>query len=173
MKNIVLIGFMGTGKSTVAKELGRLFQMQVLEMDDEIERREAMSIPDIFATYGEVYFRERETELLAELQKQPYRIVSCGGGTPLRECNVVQMKKNGRVIWLTASPETILNRVKADENRPLLKGNMNISYICNMMEQRKEKYELAADIIIDTEEKSVADICMEIKEKIREEETDV
>ena len=81
--------------------------MKLVEMDQEIAEREEMSIPDIFATYGEEYFRNLETELLKELQTGRNCIISCGGGVALRSENVVEMKKNGKVVLLTASPETI------------------------------------------------------------------
>ena len=80
-------------------------------------------------------------------------IVSCGGGTPMRECNVREMRKNGRIVLLTAKPETILERVKNNHDRPLLEDNKNVSYIKELLEQRREKYEAAADLIIETDEK--------------------
>ncbi|HJB94059.1 MAG TPA: chorismate mutase, partial [Candidatus Mediterraneibacter intestinigallinarum] len=101
--NIVLIGFMGAGKSTISDYLSTMFDMRLVEMDQEISERQEMSIPDIFATYGEEYFRNLETELLRELQTGKNCIISCGGGVALRKENVVEMKKNGRVVLLTAS----------------------------------------------------------------------
>ena len=112
--NIVLIGFMGTGKSTVSDCLHSMFGMKVVEMDQVIAEREQMSIPDIFAAYGEEYFRGLETRLLVEMQSRKNTVVSCGGGAALRERNVAEMKKNGKVVLLTASPETVYERVKDD-----------------------------------------------------------
>lgn len=106
--NIVLIGFMGAGKSTVSDYLSTMFAMKIVEMDQVISEREEMSIPDIFATYGEEYFRDLETKLLVEMQSKKNTIISCGGGAALREENVAEMKKNGRVVLLTASPQTVL-----------------------------------------------------------------
>ncbi len=160
--NIVLIGFMGAGKSTVARYLSRLYGMEVVEMDELIARREGMSISDIFAVHGEQYFRDAETNLLIEMQSKTNAVISCGGGVPLRECNVVEMKKNGRVIWLTAKPETIFERVKNDHSRPLLENNKNVGFIADLMEQRREKYEAAADIVIMTDGKNKAEICEEL-----------
>ena len=105
--NIVLIGFMGAGKSTISEFLKTAFAMDVIEMDQIIAEREGMSISDIFEVYGEQYFRDLETNLLIEMQSRTNVVISCGGGTPMRECNVVEMKKNGRVVLLTAKPETI------------------------------------------------------------------
>ena len=100
--NIVLIGFMGAGKSTISDFLRTVFAMEVVEMDQIIAEREGMSISDIFETYGEEYFRNLETELLIEMQSKSNVVISCGGGVPMRERNVVEMKKNGRVVLLTA-----------------------------------------------------------------------
>lgn len=166
MNNIVLIGFMGTGKSTIAKSLSEILSMTVLEMDEEIVRREGMSIPEIFESKGETYFRDLETDLLIEMQSQKAMIISCGGGVPLRERNVAEMKKNGKVVLLTAAPETILERVKNDDNRPLLKGNKNVAYITELMKQRQRKYEAAADIIVSVDKKSVQEICRELMEAL-------
>ena len=131
--NIVLIGFMGAGKTTVSDYLSTMFDMDIIEMDQEITDREEMSIPDIFATYGEEYFRDLETNLLVELQDRKNVIISCGGGTALRENNVAEMKKNGRVVLLTASPETIYERVKDSDDRPVLKGRKNVDGIAELM----------------------------------------
>lgn len=168
MKNIFLIGFMGSGKSTVASCLAENYGMEIMEMDQLIVEREGMSIPDIFAQKGEPYFREAETNLLVEIQSEENKVVSCGGGVVLRENNVEEMKKSGKIVLLNAKPETILERVKDDDNRPLLRGNKNVEFISNMMEQRRPKYEGAADITIQTDDKTADTICKEIIEKIGE-----
>ena len=124
--NIFLIGFMGCGKSTIAGYLHDTFSMDVVEMDDIIAKREGMSISDIFETHGEQYFRDLETNLLVEMQNKSNVVISCGGGTPMRENNVLEMKKNGRVVLLTAQPETVLQRVKDNHDRPLLENNKNV-----------------------------------------------
>lgn len=93
--NIVLIGFMGAGKSTISDYLSTMFAMEVVEMDQLIAEREGMSISDIFETYGEEYFRNMETNLLIEMQEKKNVIISCGGGVAMRERNVAEMKKNG------------------------------------------------------------------------------
>ena len=166
--NIVLIGFMGAGKSTISDYLSMMFDMKLVEMDQEISERQEMSIPDIFATYGEEYFRNLETELLKELQTGRNCIISCGGGVAMREQNVIEMKKNGRVVLLTASPETIYERVKDRNDRPLLKDNNNVEYIAELMEKRREKYEAAADIVIQTDNKTILQICEELITKLME-----
>ena len=170
--NIVLIGFMGAGKTTVSDYLSTMFDMDIIEMDQEITDREEMSIPDIFATYGEEYFRDLETSLLVELQDRKNVIISCGGGTALRENNVAEMKKNGRVVLLTASPETIYERVKDSDDRPVLKGRKNVDGIAELMEQRREKYEAAADIVVQTDHKTVLQVCEELVQRLSEMEED-
>lgn len=160
--NIVLIGFMGSGKSTISRALCNVFAMDVIEMDQVIAEREGMSISEIFEVHGEEYFRNLETGLLRELQSRKGVVISCGGGVPMREENVVEMKKNGKVILLTAKPETILERVRGSHERPLLENNKNVDFISDLMEKRRIKYETAADIIIHTDGKSEFEICEEI-----------
>ena len=168
--NIVLIGFMGAGKSTISNYLRNMFAMEVVEMDQVIAEKEGMSIPDIFEVYGEEYFRDAETNLLIEMQSKSNVVISCGGGVPMRERNVVEMKKNGKVVLLTAKPETILDRVKDNHDRPLLENNKNVPFIADLMEKHREKYEAAADIIIQTDGKSKLEICEEIIQKLLETE---
>lgn len=164
--NICLIGFMGAGKSTISDYLNTLFAMKVVEMDQLIVEREGMSISDIFEIYGEPYFRNLETNLLIEMQDEKNVVISCGGGVPMREQNVVEMKKNGRVVLLNAKPETILERVKDAHNRPLLEGNKNVEFIADLMSKRREKYEAAADVIVDTDGKTELEICEELVQKL-------
>ena len=164
--NVYLIGFMGTGKSTVASHLGRTFLADVIEMDEKIAEREGKSIPEIFAQNGEAYFRELETSFLRELDMKRNQVVSCGGGVILREENIHLMKKSGKVVLLTASPEVIYDRVKNDEGRPLLKGRKSPEAIRELMEERRVRYEKAADIIICTDGKSVDEISKELIKEI-------
>ncbi len=166
--NIVLIGFMGTGKSAIANCLSKMLPMETVEMDEVIAERARMSISDIFAVYGEEYFRNLETNLLVELQEKSNVIISCGGGTPLRDNNVAEMKKNGRVVLLTAKPETIYERIKNSHDRPLLENNKNISFISKLLEERKAKYEAAADVVIETDDKNKLQISEEIVGKLLE-----
>lgn len=166
--NIILIGFMGAGKSTISDYLSTMFAMDIVEMDQMIAEREEMTIPDIFATYGEEYFRTLETNLLIEMQSKKNTIVSCGGGAAMRERNVQEMKKNGRVVLLTASPETIYERVKDSDDRPVLNGRKNVKGISELMEQRREKYEAAADVVVNTDGKTVLQICEELVQKVTE-----
>ena len=157
---------MGAGKTSISEYLKTLFAMDVIEMDQIIAEREGMSIPDIFEVHGEQYFRDLETNLLIEMQSRKNVVISCGGGTPLRECNVVEMKKNGRVVLLTASPETIFDRVKDSHDRPVIENNKNVPFIADLMEKRRAKYEAAADIVINTDGKSIIEVCEELVQKL-------
>lgn len=161
-ENIMLIGFMGAGKSTVSSYLSKMLALEVVEMDQLITEKEGMPITQIFSEYGEAYFRNCETNTLIELQKYNRLVVSCGGGAALRQENVDIMKKNGRIVLLTATPEAILERVKDSDERPLLNGNMNVSFIKELMEKRKDKYYAAADIVIDTTNRTIYNICEEL-----------
>ena len=165
--NIFLIGFMGAGKSTVAKYLNQTYGMKVIEMDRMIAEQEGMSIPEIFRTQGEEYFRKLETSLLVGMKNQRNTVVSCGGGVPMREENVQAMKKNGRVVLLNARPETILERVKDNHDRPLLENHKSVDYIAELMEKRRPKYEAAADIRVATDGRSAKEICEDIIRQLR------
>ena len=162
MKNIFLIGFMGCGKSTIARRLSQKLGMEQVEMDEQIVQEQGMPIAEIFEKYGEDYFRDMETDLVKRLQQKDGVIVSCGGGAVLREENRRVMKDSGVIIWLTAEPETILERVKHGTDRPVLNGRMNVEYITELMEQRRDCYEAAADFMVFTDGKEIDAICEEI-----------
>lgn len=164
-KNIYLIGFMGAGKSTIARALCRMYDLTQLEMDEQIEAEERMKISEIFEKKGEEYFRQKETELLKRCTNNKRLVVSCGGGAAMRACNVEEMKKNGKIIFLSAEPETVYERVKHSHNRPLLEGNMNVAYIRELLNVRKGKYEEAADIIVKTDGRTAEEIAKEIMER--------
>lgn len=164
--NIMLIGFMGSGKTTVSHELSRRMQIPEVDMDAYIVRHEGKSISDIFAESGEDVFREIETACLKEIQKATGRIVSCGGGAVLRDENVECMKRNGVIVLLTAEPETIYKRVRYSTDRPILNGHMNVGYIKELMEKRKPRYMEVADIVIETDRKDISAVAGEIILKI-------
>jgi len=141
--NIYLIGFMGVGKSTVAKMLSDKLDFELIDTDIEIEKRENRSINEIFSQNGEEYFREKEKELIEELSKKDNMIISCGGGIIKSDVNIANMKKSGSVVLLEASPEIIYNRVKDDNNRPLLVSNPGIEGIKKLMKEREGSYNKA------------------------------
>ena len=166
-RQIYLTGFMGTGKSTILNCLHQLCGLKKIEMDEQIVQEQEMSIPDIFAQKGEETFRNLETELVERISQMDNIVVSCGGGTVMRQCNVDTMKKNGTIVLLTATPQTVYERVKDSHNRPLLEKNMNPQYIEQLMEARRPKYEAAADIMVKTDGRTAKEICLEIKERLK------
>jgi shikimate kinase len=162
MENIFLIGFMGAGKSTIARELQKRLGMNLVEMDARIVEEQGMSINDIFAQYGETHFRDIESQLILTIGDEGSTVVSCGGGVVLRPQNTEYMKKSGKVVYLKTSPETIFERVRYSTDRPILNGNMNVEYIAGLLEKRRPLYEGAADITVVTDNRSCEEICSEI-----------
>ena len=165
-ENIFLIGFMGAGKSTIAKGLQRTLGMELVEMDARIVEEQKMSINEIFAQYGEDYFRDIESQLILDIGQEGNTIVSCGGGVVVRPQNTEYMKKSGKIVFLSATPQTIYERVKHSTDRPILNGHMNVEYIAQLMEKRRALYEAAADIRIETDGKSRDEICRDIVLKL-------
>lgn len=164
--NIMLIGFMGVGKSTISARLQELLPVETVEMDALIAQKAGMTIAEIFDRYGEEHFRDMETEMIKELGNQKNLLVSCGGGAVLRDENVRLMKEGGTIVLLTASPETIYERVKDSTERPILNADMSVSHIGELMASRRDKYERAADLVISTDGKNVDEICAEVIKKL-------
>lgn len=164
--NIVLIGFMGTGKSSVAKNLSERLNMELIDTDECIVKRTDMTIPEIFEKYGEGRFRQIEHDVIKDLKDKKGTIISCGGGACLKKENISNMKENNKVILLEASPKVILERIEGDSNRPILKDKMNVDSIEDIMKIRKSSYHIAADIIIDTIDKTILEIADEIIRKL-------
>ena len=157
---------MGSGKSTIGRFLQKELNMELVEMDARIVEEQGMSINDIFAEKGEDYFRDLESRLVLDLNNEGNTIVSCGGGVVIRPENVENMKKNGKIVFLSATPDTIYERVKNSTERPILNGHMNVEYIAGLMEKRRALYENAADIRIETDGKTRDEICKEIIDKL-------
>lgn len=151
-ENLVLTGFMGSGKTSVGVKLSYRLRIPVEDTDKLIERREGCSVSDIFRDKGEAYFRQTETELLRELAaSDTVRIYSVGGGTPVRKANRELLKKLGLVVYLRVRPETVYERLKGDDTRPLLQCADPLGKIRELMQERKAAYEEAADMILDVD----------------------
>lgn len=166
--NIILIGFMGSGKTTLGVRLSYRLKMPVEDTDKLIEQREGKSISDIFKEDGEEYFRKKETELLGEISTRKYsRIISVGGGTPVREENRPLLKKCGIVVYLKIKPETVYERLKDDTTRPLLACDDPLSKIRSLMESRREAYEESADIIVDVDSVGTEEIINKVIDEIK------
>jgi len=161
MKNIVLTGFMGTGKTSVAKQLSSMLGMKIVDMDSEIEKTQGKTINDIFAHQGEPFFRDLETEMAQIVSSMEHVIISTGGGVVLRPENIEYLRRNGIVVCLMASANTIMKRTRSSEERPLLKVDDPLAKITEMLDVRKPFYK-NADLVIDTEGKSPRQVAEEI-----------
>jgi len=166
MKNIVLTGFMGTGKTEVGKELARLLDVPLIDIDSNIEKSEQMTINDIFKQRGEIKFREIETRMIRKISQRENIVISTGGGAVMKDENMEALRRNGIVICLMASPETILLRISNNSDRPLLQGENPLRKIEELLHIRQPFYD-KADIIIDTENRTPLQIAEEIIERIR------
>ena len=164
MRNIVLVGFMGTGKTSVGQKLSARLQMPIIDTDDIIGADSGMAISDIFARYGESHFRDLETEAVHKAATLENHVISTGGGVVLRESNLEMLKRNGFVFCLTATPEEIWRRVGSETHRPLLQGPNPLAKIEQMLIDRRPFY-AHADYEIPTTGlsiKAVADKIVEI-----------
>lgn len=157
--NYVLIGFMGSGKTTFGKALAAHCGMDFLDTDEYIEQQAGKTIAQIFAEDGEDAFRQIETDTLIQLRDSLHNtVVATGGGMPLRKENARLLKEIGTVNYLTATSKEIYDRVKDDTKRPLLQTDNPYEKICNMMKERKPKYEAACDKVIDTNSNDIDEI---------------
>lgn len=166
MKNIVLTGFMGVGKTAVGRELANILGWKFIDMDEEIVKTQNLSISEIFSNSGEAVFRDLETEMIRETVEKNNIIISTGGGAILRQENVDFLSSNGIIVCLTARPETILDRTSRSSKRPLLNVDDPLERVKALMESRKPFYE-KADFMMDTEEKTPLQIAREILEKVK------
>lgn len=168
-KNIILIGFMGCGKTSVGIKLSYRLKRTFLDTDKQIERRQGRSISEIFATDGEPAFRQMETDCLKELiadDGSSMQIFSTGGGTPVKEENRRLLKQLGLVIYLKVSPDVVYERLKTDTTRPLLQTENPRARIEELLMARKDAYESAADVIIEVDDKSLEEIVGEIADLV-------
>ena len=161
--NIILIGFMGSGKSSVGKKLAERIGYDLKDTDEMIVLREGMEIQEIFHKYGEEYFRGLESTLLLSIMDTLEKtVISTGGGMPIRDKNINLLRLMGQVIYLKASKDTIIERLADDTTRPLLKGANAYKEVERLLSIRTPIYERAADIIIDTDGKNIDEIIKEI-----------
>jgi shikimate kinase len=161
--NIVLIGYRGTGKSTIGRALAAKLGRQLLSTDHEIIRRVGKSIADIVAAQGWEYFRDQEAAVCLDLAGRDNLIIDTGGGAILRQQNVAVLKRNGRLFWLTASVETIAARIGSDTHRPSLTGTKtHVDEIRDVLNERMPKYATAADYSIVTDGRSVEELVKHI-----------
>ena len=162
MQNIIFIGPMGSGKTTVGKQLAKRRRMEFLDSDHMIEERCGVSIATIFDIEGEEGFRKRETKMLAELCEQSGIILATGGGAIASEENRILLRKSGFIVYLKASIETQLARTQRNQNRPLLDNVDAEEKLTELMQERGSLYEQVADLIVTSGDRMVAKVVEEI-----------
>jgi shikimate kinase len=155
--NIVLVGFMGTGKTSVGKALAKRLRMVFVDMDNVIEQRVGMTVTQIFEEKGEREFRALERQLVHELSAKSGLVVATGGGIVLNPDNISDFSRNGLVVCLSARPETILARLSADSSRPLLTDCDKKNRIVTLLDSRKKLYN-AVPHQVDTTDSTIAEI---------------
>lgn len=168
--NLVLIGYRGTGKTTVAQELSRRLGWAWVDADVELEARAGRTIAQIFATDGEPVFRDLETQVLADLVQRERTVIAAGGGAILREENRRALRSGGKVVWLTASIATILDRVQGDcttaERRPQLTTAGGEAEVRQLLAKREPLYRATADVSVPTDGRSPGEIAAEIVQQL-------
>ena len=168
-KNIVLIGFMGTGKSSVGKILAKKLNRTWVDVDHCIEEKEKRKIAEIFEREGEGYFRRLEKDMVKEVAEGTDLIITTGGGVVIDAENVEALRKKGFLIALTATPETIFQRVNGSRHRPLLKNADKMGEIRRLLEQRRPFY-AKADRLFSTDGKTAAQVADAIVDALEKEE---
>ncbi len=169
MKNIILIGFTGAGKTTIGEALAGHRNLRLIDTDQLIEETAGMTISDIFALKGEAEFRKTETAVLERLiETEDGAGLSVGGGLPLREENRRLLKKLGLVVYLEVSPETVVKRLEGDTTRPLLQGGNVREKVEKLLSERGPVYCEASDITINVDGRSVDEIIEELEERTGE-----
>lgn len=166
MENIILIGYMGSGKTTVGRNIAKLKDYTFVDTDEMIVEQQQRSINEIFAADGEQAFRDMETALLRQLidEKRECLVISTGGGMPLRAENRQLLSELGKVVYLKASPRTIYNRVRGDTTRPLLKCEDPMKRIEKMLAEREPLYEEGAWLIVEVDELRQSEAALRIIE---------
>ncbi|MFC1771071.1 shikimate kinase [Candidatus Margulisiibacteriota bacterium] len=160
--NIIIIGFMGTGKTSVAKALVKISGYQLVDTDNLIEAGQNMPISQIFKQKGEPFFRSLETKVCRQLINSQDSVISTGGGIVIKEENRSLLKQAGKTFLLTASPENIFERTNKSKHRPLLDVEDPIGKISKLLSERQDYYQKAADYVIDTDELSVLEAAKKI-----------
>lgn len=164
MKNIILIGFMGTGKTSVGKELAKSKNIDFIDMDLEIEKLENKTINQIFKEHGELYFRKKEEELFKNICNLENTIISTGGGIIENKNNIKLLENTNNVIWLDGNVNTIINNIQNEiNNRPKLKDLKDLkTYIEELLKQRYDRYRKCSNIKIDIDNKNISQVVSEI-----------
>ena len=161
ISNLALVGFMGTGKSSVGRFVAEHLQFDFLDTDEIIEARSGISISEIFAQNGEVAFRELEHQVVQELAARTQTVISTGGGLPINPANLQSLKQHALVVCLWASPEKCWERVRHQSHRPLLADGDPLSKIRSLLSLREPFYK-QADVLVNTEWRSVREVALQV-----------
>jgi shikimate kinase len=168
--NIVLIGYRGAGKSTVAGLLASALRMPMVSLDQEIVRREGHRIPEIVAAHGWGYFRDLESRVVDDYAGRNGWVIDAGGGVILREENVRNLRRNGILVWLSAPPSVLIQRIRDDGERPALKeGKTFLEEVEEVLKERLPLYRSAAHWSIDVSASTPEEISTRIQVRLREE----
>jgi shikimate kinase len=167
---IFLIGYRGTGKTSAARELARRLSFEWVDADDEIERRAGKTITAVFREDGEAAFRDVEATIVGELSRRRRAVIALGGGSILREANREAIRAAGLVVWLTASVDTILKRLAADESTDSRRPNLTTvggrTEVERVLTARTPIYRECATLVVDTDGRSTAEVAEEIVAKL-------
>ena len=162
--NVVLVGYRGTGKSAVAQQLGQALQLQVVCLDAEIECKAGQGIPQIIEDAGWPAFRDLEEEIVRTFAAQDGLVIDCGGGVIEREANYPVLRGAGPVVWLKASTETIVDRIRGDDQRPSLTGTKSFTdEVDEVLQRRTPMYRRLAHLEVDTDDRSIPEVTAEIR----------
>ncbi|MBU0654778.1 MAG: shikimate kinase AroK [Gammaproteobacteria bacterium] len=167
-KNIILVGLMGAGKSTIGRQLARRLNLTFYDSDKVIEERTGVSIPTIFAIEGEQGFREREELVIAEFAAMPGILLATGGGSVLRETNRAHIKAGGCVIYLRATADQLFQRIKHDKSRPLMQTENPLQTLRDLLKTREPLYMEVADLVVSTGKQKVNVILRDIHNKLKQ-----
>jgi len=165
-KNIILIGLMGAGKSTVGRYLSKRMKRQFYDSDAVIVERTGVSIPTIFDIEGERGFRDREEQVIAELTQKQAIVLATGGGSVIREVNRKAISRAGTVVYLKGSADLLFSRIRHDPNRPLMQTENPLQTLKDLLDKREPMYMSVADLVINTGKQKVPVLLKEIERKI-------
>jgi shikimate kinase len=168
-RNIILVGFMGAGKTAIGKRLALRLNLKFVDIDEEIEKIVKMPIPLIFKRHGLIRFRSEEELMLAKICRMPNQVVATGGGAVLKEKNRRVLRAGGKVIWLKAAPEQIVLRVGQGKGRPLLKRGNIKEIVERLLTERQALYQEVAHFTVDTDNKSIEQIVEELYRMLKDE----
>ncbi len=166
--NVILVGMMGSGKTTMGRVLAKHLDKEFVDSDEEIQHRTGVTIPHIFDVEGEQGFRQRESSVIADLLRRENLILATGGGAVLMDQNRAAMRQNGIVIYLKASVHDLWQRTRHDRNRPLLQTDDPHARLAELFQQRGALYQQVADIVIQSGKLSVYTLMLQVVSDIEE-----